>query len=142
MPHRRHSAVTVLATLLAATATQAADLEVSVTALRSDAGLVHIALYDKAEAFPKDERYLIDRLVPAKTGLAAFVGLKPGTYAMAIYHDENGNGDFDQNFIGIPLEGYAFSNGAKPFLGPPDFADAAFTVGPDGTKITIPMTYW
>ncbi len=142
MSCRRHSAIAVLAALLAATATQAADLEVSVTALRSDAGTVHVAIYDSAEGFPNGQQYLFDRVVPAKTGFVAFVGLKPGTYAIAVYHDENGNNDFDQNFIGFPLEGYAFSNGAKPFLGPPDFSDAAFEVGPEGARITVPMTYW
>ena len=142
MSCRRRSAITVLTALLATTATQAANLEVSVTALRSEAGTVHVALYDSVETFPNGQQYLVDRVVSAKTGVAAFVGLKPGTYAIAIYHDENGNNDFDQNFIGFPSEGYAFSNGAKAFLGPPDFVDAAFEVGPESTGITIPMTYW
>ena len=52
--------------------------------------------------------------------------LKKKSYAIAVYHDENDNDSFDQGFLGIPLEDYAFSNNAAVFLGPPSFDDAAF----------------
>jgi uncharacterized protein (DUF2141 family) len=32
-----------------------------------------------------------------------------GAYAVAVFHDQNGNGKLDQNMIGIPQEPYAFS---------------------------------
>ena len=54
-----------------------------------------------------------------------------------MYHDENGNGEFDQGFLGIPLEDYGFSNGASGFLGPPSFSDAAFPLSGEGGRITI-----
>jgi uncharacterized protein (DUF2141 family) len=60
---------------------------------------------------------------------------------MAVFHDENGNGEFDQGFLGIPLEGYAFSNGARVFLGPPSFDSAKFQVGADPLTLTIAITY-
>ncbi len=79
----------------------------------------------------------------AKDGGAIWVfrGLAPGRYAVAVYHDENGNGEFDQGFFGIPLEGYAFSNGATAFFSAPGFDEAAVTVGEGVTEITIEMTY-
>ena len=43
-----------------------------------------------------------------------FDGLAPGKYAMVCYHDENGNGKFDENALGMPKEGYCFSNNIKP----------------------------
>ena len=64
-------------------------------------------------------------------------GLAAGTYAVAVYHDENGNGAFDQGFLGIPLEDYGFSNDAGAFFGPPSFAEAAFRIGAAGGRITI-----
>lgn len=70
-----------------------------------------------------------------------FKNLSPGTYAIAVYHDENRNDDFDTNFIGLPLEGYAFSNGASVFLGPPSFDAARFVLSAPSMAITIPMTY-
>ena len=65
---------------------------------------------------------------PIVAGIARydFLALKKKSYAIAVYHDENENDSFDQGFLGIPLEDYAFSNNAKVFLGPPIFDDAAF----------------
>ena len=85
---------------------------------------------------------LDDRVVPAADAVATFEDLAPGTYAVAVYHDENGNGEFDQGLFGIPLEGYAFSMGARAFFGPPSFERAAFAVAAAGTTVTIAMTYW
>lgn len=122
---------------------RAADLSVEVTRLRSDAGYVHVALYAVPERFPDSDGMIVDRVVKAAAGGArvVFAGLAAGTYALAVYHDENGNRQFDQGLFGIPLEGYAFSNGATGFLGPPRFADAAVTVPEHGARVTIPMTY-
>ncbi len=46
----------------------------------------------------------------------------------------------NQNFLGIPKEGYAFSNNASGTFGPPDFKDAAFKLE-DEITITIKMGY-
>ncbi len=135
------SAAIVAAILLAGNA-PTADLTVTVTALRSTEGTVHVALYDSREGFPDGDHILDDRVVPASNPVARFAGIAPGAYAVAVYHDENGNDEFDQGLLGIPREGYAFSMGARALLGPPAFDDAAFVVKPDGTAVTIPMTYW
>ncbi|MFQ5624920.1 MAG: DUF2141 domain-containing protein, partial [Paracoccaceae bacterium] len=70
-----------------------------------------------------------------------FSDLKPGTYAIAVYHDENENRELDRGFLGIPLEGFGFSNDSFIGFGAPDFADAAVTVPGKGTRITIHMIY-
>ena len=121
----------------------AADLTVTVTGLRTDNGDVHIALYDRPEAFPDGDGMLDERKVPIQGGIASarFEGLAPGAYAVATYHDENGNHDFDTNVIGFPLEGYAFSKGAQVFLGPPTFPEAAFDVGDGANETRITMEY-
>ncbi|MBE0533177.1 MAG: DUF2141 domain-containing protein [Rhodospirillales bacterium] len=135
------SAVMAAALFLAGNAA-AADLTIAVTALRSTDGMVRVALYGSREGFPDNDHILEDRVVPASDPVARFAGIAPGTYAIAVYHDENANDEFDQGFLGIPREGYAFSMGARAFFGPPDFDDAAFVVGAGGTDVTIPMTYW
>lgn len=135
------AAVAAAASLTAGPAS-AADLTVRVTALRSADGTVHVALYDSPDAFPNSAGMIEDRVVPASNPIATFEDLAPGTYAVAVFHDENGNGEFDQGLFGIPLEGYAFSMGARAFFGPPSFDTAAFAIGAGGTTVTIGMTYW
>ena len=70
-----------------------------------------------------------------------FEGIPPGGYAVAAYHDENGNGKLDTGFLGIPTEGLASSNDAKGFMGPPSFEKARVEVGPGENRITVRVSY-
>jgi uncharacterized protein (DUF2141 family) len=65
----------------------------------------------------------------------------PGTYAVNGFHDENSNGQFDTNFLGIPGEGYFFSNDVRPFLSAPGFDAVKFAVPPEGRAITVHVVY-
>ncbi len=117
----------------------AADLAVEVLGVRSNEGFVHIGLYDNAEAFPTMDGRLSGgrEAISANRAVFVFKGLEPGRYALAVYHDENANGEFDQILFGLPVEDFGFSNGARAFFGPPGYADAAVLVPPEGAKIII-----
>ena len=67
-------------------------------------------------------------------------GLAPGDYALAVIHDENGNGKLD-TIVGIPREGYGFSRNAPVRFGPPRFAAARFTVAGAETSERVTMRY-
>ncbi len=125
--------------LAAAGPAPAAELTVEVVGLGSDDGNVHFALYDNPATFPDDEGRFRGTNVPiaGRRAVAVFKNLMPGSYAVAVFHDENGNGSFDQGFLGLPLEDYGFSNGAPAFLGPPSFDQAKFAVPEKGIRITI-----
>jgi uncharacterized protein (DUF2141 family) len=69
-----------------------------------------------------------------------FKNVKHGTYSVNIFHDENSNKDIDKNFIGIPTEGYGFSNNPN-FLGPPGFEKTKFSFSQSIQKISIKMYY-
>ena len=124
---------------LGAAPAMAAELRIKVTGLRSTDGAVQFALYDDAQGFPTEAGKIGGTNVKAVAGgvVAVLAGLAPGTYAVAVYHDENGNGAFDQGLFGLPLEDYGFSNDAPVWFGPPDFADAAFALEGEVTEITI-----
>jgi uncharacterized protein (DUF2141 family) len=70
-----------------------------------------------------------------------FLDIPPGTYAMAVIHDENMNGKLDTNWIGIPTEGYGFSNDAKAMLGAPSFSAASFPYDGQDMELTISLNY-
>lgn len=115
-----------------ATAAQALDLTVVVTGARSAKGQVRAAVYDKAEGWTKT--MLRGEAVAAGERVTlVFRQLPAGTYAVAVYHDENGNGRLDANVIGLPTEPYGFSRDAAGTLGPPRFADAAMALQADTT---------
>ena len=120
---------------------QPAKVQVIVSGLRNAKGQVSCALFRSPDGFPKDASKAVAHQEVRITGAQAtcnFEGVSPGQYAVAVFHDENGNGKMDTNFIGMPREGVGASNNPKTRMGPPRFADAAFTVA--GSKVDLQIT--
>ncbi|WP_162305824.1 DUF2141 domain-containing protein [Oleisolibacter albus] len=65
----------------------------------------------------------------------------PGAYAVAVYHDENSDHDFNRTLLGMPAEGYGFSNDADTTLGLPRFKDVRFNAGAGSTDLVIHLRY-
>ena len=104
----------------------AGQIEVAVTGLQSRAGSILCALHDGPKGFPGGA-HLASAGVPADgTALCLFRDVGPGRYAVAVLHDENGNGRLDTNALGIPSEPWGVSLGARPLMRAPRFDEAAF----------------
>ncbi len=120
----------------------AVPLEVAVAA-RGDAGRIYCALWSDPAGFPvkRDLAAYEGRSISVRGGRARLAfAVRPGTYAMACFHDENDNHRLDTGLFGIPSEGTGASNDAPAWLGPPRFEDAKFTVT-STTKIELRMRY-
>ena len=117
----------------------ASDLVVEVLGIRSNKGLVHYGLYNNSVTFLKSDGRLdgAKETITNNRSVFVFKDLSPGSYAVAVYHDENLNEKFDEFLFGLPAEDYGFSNHAIVFFGPPDFNDAAVILPPEGLKISI-----
>jgi uncharacterized protein (DUF2141 family) len=127
-----------------ARADASATLTVHLTELRNDNGRVAVALFDSKKAFPDQDKALRGQVVRSKAGKAMvkFSNLRPGVYAVAVLHDENSNDRMDFNFVGMPLEGYGFTNDAAVWLGPPSFSAAAVRVPAAASKVTVRVRYF
>ncbi len=125
-PFKRLSA---LAATLAACAVHAGDLKVEISLPTARQGAVMVAVFDKADSFPRGTP-LRTAMVDPITGKATlqFTDLPKGEYAVTAYLDENSNAKLDTNLFGIPAELYGFSRNARGLAGPPPFAQAAFSV--------------
>ncbi|HVO13680.1 MAG TPA: DUF2141 domain-containing protein [Alphaproteobacteria bacterium] len=121
----------------------AADLRVTVEGLRNDKGHVSFGLYDEPDKFPGRAGVIQGGRAKIEGGRAVFTfhDLTPGRYAVSLFHDENDDGKFDRSLIGLPLEGYGFSNNPKVVLSAPSFDDCAVTVGEAGAETTIKIAY-
>lgn len=119
------------------------DLIVVVDHLRSARGQVRVALWRGPDGFTKADAALVKTAKPAEPGRVYFEfrGLPPGRYAVVSFHDENGNGEFDRTWVGLPEEGLGFSNGAWIKLGPPAFEEAAVEVTPQPKVIVVSLRY-
>jgi uncharacterized protein (DUF2141 family) len=137
-------ALAVAGLLGAAPATPGATLTVTLAGIRSDRGSIFCELFASPKGYPTDASKAVQRKQAAISQRAArcvFEGLGPGTYAVAAYHDENGNGKLDTNFLGIPSEGVAASNDAKGTMGPPSFDKAKLSIATADLGITIHLSY-
>jgi uncharacterized protein (DUF2141 family) len=114
--------------MMSLAASDTASVELTITGLRSAKGLVHLcmtanpALLNKCDKDPAARKLSI---AAAKATKIELTGLAPGTYAVALLHDENGNSKMD-TLLGMPREGFAFSRNPVIRMGPPKFADASF----------------
>lgn len=117
-------------------------VELVMSGFVSDEGQALVLVFAEEAGFPVDlKRAAKTTAAPIQGGRAALrLELPPGTYALAIIHDEDKDGDLD-TFLGIPTEGLGCSNNAKGSFGPPPYSAARFTVGADGAKQAITMVY-
>ena len=112
--------------------------------LRNGNGLLAVTLYeDKPSKFLVRHGSLYVGRVNAEAGttrMCIFVP-KPGVYALALYHDENGNRSFDRTGIGFPAEGYGFSNNPPTLAGLPSFRSVRLNIPRTGLTTRVQMKY-
>ena len=142
---RRLGPGVVLALMCLGAPALGADLTVRIEGLRSPDGEVRMGLYDESgeEKFPDKSARIGGGHTAANSKPVAYVfrALKPGTYAISMFHDENGNEKFDYTALGLPAEGYGFSNDAMGFISAPSFTAASVTLGAENKTITINVRY-
>jgi uncharacterized protein (DUF2141 family) len=113
-------------------------LTLKVDGVRSSKGQIRAELLGKqvGEAKAKTVTYGVK---DAQTGsvLIEFPGLAPGDYAVQLYHDENANGKVDMNMVGIPLEGFGFSNTPMVTGGIPEFDKMKVSLSADSTTTAV-----
>jgi uncharacterized protein (DUF2141 family)/Flp pilus assembly protein TadD len=115
------------------------DLKVEIVGLKSTEGQLRVALFDSEAAFLKNPVSASVVSIEQSQGHWQANSLRCGFYALAVYHDRNGDGKLNSNMLGIPLEPYGFSNNARGILGPPSFQDARFQVASPQTRIVVSL---
>jgi uncharacterized protein (DUF2141 family) len=117
-------------------------LSVAATSLRSAKGEVAFTVYpDDRKRFLAKGGKLLRARVPASAPVTdACFWVAPGHYAVATYHDENGDRDFNRTLFTIK-EGFGFSNDAPTTLGLPSFDKVRFAVPPQGGTIRVRTRY-
>ncbi len=120
-------------------------IHVEIPNIRNSDGAVACALFAAPEGFPAKFLRFANEIVMTKVrGREArcdFAGIKPGTYALAVIHDENLNGELDTNFLGVPTEGYGFSSDAQASFSAPSFSAASFSYNGQSLDLMISLNY-
>lgn len=114
-------------------------IHVTILGIKNSTGAVACALFDDSEGFPKEFLRHASRIMMMKIkhdkGRCDFLNIEPGTYALAVVHDEDMDGKIGTNWLGVPTEGYGFSAGATVSMSAPSFAEASFPY--DGTNLDL-----
>lgn len=117
-------------------------LMVQVNGVRPAIGEVAITVYpDDKKRFLAKGGKLGRQRVKAAASVRACFWVPQGAYAVAVYHDRDGDRDFDRTLVGLPAEGFGFSNDPDTKTGLPSFGSVRFRVGPGERVTPIQMKY-
>jgi uncharacterized protein (DUF2141 family) len=118
-------------------------IDAHIIRLRSNHGQVICTLFTPSDQFPDRSHKGMTVKAPIQKDQATcrFKDVRYGDYAIVAFHDENHDGEFNQNWLGMPKEGFGFSQNPGT-LKKPVFGDAKFTVAQPVVEVTIKLNYW
>jgi uncharacterized protein (DUF2141 family) len=116
---------------------QAGELTVTISDIRNPKGTLMVAV-EKSDAGWNDEEKPVAAQKIAASGKEVVLkfDLPAGEYAVQVLHDENDNGKLDTNFMGMPTEGYGFSNNPQ-VMRRAHFDEAKFPLGEAAASIVV-----
>jgi uncharacterized protein (DUF2141 family) len=136
-------ALAALGMTSAADAASGMNVDVTLSGLRNAKGVVLVCLATNPKSFPdcSKDPGAQKKSVPAQNGSSVrFTGVTPGSYAIAVIHDENNNGKMDMSLF-LPKEGWGLSRNPKTRMGKPKFANSAFLVTDKNLSFSVTMEY-
>ncbi|MBF2004816.1 hypothetical protein PCC6912_24490 [Chlorogloeopsis fritschii PCC 6912] len=120
-------------------------LTVVVDGIRNQKGQICLRIHGDERGFPLSDTSEVKSgcvKIQGSSVKKEFSGLKPGTYAVAVVDDQNGDYKLNRDFLGMPQEGFGISKNPTVSMlkGVPKFQDASFSLKKD-TTIRINMKY-
>jgi len=120
-------------------------LNVEVTGVRNSTGLMAITIYDgnRQDRFLRSKGSLDVVRVPAQEGTTRACVKLPanGIYALVVYHDEDSNRKMNRSGLGMPTEGFGFSNNPPTIASLPAFSAVRLNVPRNGLTTRISLKY-
>jgi uncharacterized protein (DUF2141 family) len=120
-------------------------VDVDLQGLKSDSGAIQAALFRTKTGFPEDPNKAAVRKLVKISGRKAQLSFDvdpPGTFAVLVHHDENGDRKMQRGVLGQPAEGWGATRDPSANFGPPSFDDARLTITAGETKrVVIHMRY-
>jgi uncharacterized protein (DUF2141 family) len=137
-------ATSSLLSIPSAEAGYTSNLVVKFNNLRNTNGRVCLTVFSGPKGFPtggSGSNLKTSRCAAANSGSVTFTNLPLGNYAIAAIHDSNSDGKLNTNPLGLPSEGFGFSNNPPIRYGPASFSDSQVFVSGTKTVVQIQMRY-
>ena len=134
-----HAVLAALALVLPIAA-WSSDLDLKVENVKVASGDLRVAVYGSADDYRKKAVKEVKAAAGSDPVSIRIPGLAAGDYAIALFHDRNGNEKLDSNLMGIPTEPYGFSGSARSLMGPATWEQARFDLAPGGATVTVRLS--
>jgi uncharacterized protein (DUF2141 family) len=117
-----------------------AQIRVTVNNVKAG-GVLNVELYNDPDNFLFKKGRTRKVRIPAAEGqqIVCMNLDQPGTYAVAAYHDKDGNRKLNKQWNLLPSEPFGLSNNPEQHTGFPQFSDSAFTTNDLGADIVIDL---
>jgi uncharacterized protein (DUF2141 family) len=139
--HTRRVISLLVLLFICVTAVHAQNIEVLFTDIRSTRGQIVVKIFKDDKSFQDDKPYKtvkFNKNSVANGSMSGKLTLDPGIYGFALLDDENGDNEMENNFVGMPKEGFGFSNFYLTGLRKPKFEEFKFLLNKD-QKLNINM---
>lgn len=116
------------------------NIQLEISGFNNTNGQLAIAIFNNANSFESENDTYKDStlIVTGDEMIILIEDVDPGTYAISIFHDENTNEELDVNWLGIPEEGFGFSNNPAIGFSAPEYNDCSFTIE-ENTTLGVPI---
>ncbi|MFM7646031.1 MAG: DUF2141 domain-containing protein [Sphingomonadales bacterium] len=114
------------------------SLQVQVIGARNAKGVVLCSVFKDGKGYPDQPLLAFAKasgFIAEGRVMLDFDSLPAGQYAVALLHDENGDKKMNTSLMGLPKEGYGFSNNVMGLFGPPSFSKASVNIANGKKKI-------
>ncbi|WP_341525293.1 DUF2141 domain-containing protein [Nostoc sp. UHCC 0302] len=120
-------------------------LTIEIDGLKNKQGQVCVSIFANSQGFPNNRDRVLQRQCTKIAEIPlqiSFENLKAGNYAVAVIHDQNNDRTLNRNDLGMPTEGFGFSQNPEIRTSAPKFGEAAFLVAGPNTNIKIQLKYF
>ncbi len=116
------------------------EIKLIINDTKSNSGVIRVLIFDQADGFPEEAKKAFKALsIPVENFSAqtTIKNLPAGNYAVSVFHDQDGDGVFKKNSIGLPIDSYGFSNNPTLFFGPPSFSKCKVAINNEPVSVEI-----
>ena len=129
--------------LFAASVASAGEVVVTIEDIRSAEGMLYGQVVRGEAGFAEEDAPVVSfAMEPAMPSTRFSVALSPGSYAIRIFHDVDGDGELGTTLLGIPSEPWGTSNNAVGSFGPPKWNAVKFEVGDEAETQSINLNHY
>ncbi|OXB02358.1 DUF2141 domain-containing protein [Flavobacterium pectinovorum] len=119
------------------------NTQIRVSEIRSGKGQIILNVFKNNEDYQEEKvsKKLVFEKKIENGSMIINCTLEPGTYGITLIDDENKSGELNKNMLGIPKEGFGFSDFFMEKMKKPAFDDFKVNVINQNNKISIRVKY-